>query len=83
MEKALDIGTQDSETLIFLAQAYREKGDTGIANKWYKKVVDNFPGTQYATLAKNYMQANGGVIADEGQDTQEGSQVQQGEIVEE
>ena len=33
LEKALDIGPQDSETLIFLAQAYEKKGDTGIANK--------------------------------------------------
>ena len=96
LEKALDIGTQDSETLIFLAQAYEKKGDTGIANKWYKKVIDDFPGTQYATLAKNYMQANGGVIAEdepeegteEGENGEnpegaEGSPVQQGETVEE
>lgn len=96
LEKALDIGPQDSETLIFLAQAYEKKGDTGIANKWYKKVIDDFPGTQYATLAKNYMQANGGVIAEdepeegteEGENGEnlegaEGSPVQQGETVEE
>ena len=96
LEKALDIGPQDSETLIFLAQAYEKKGDTGIANKWYKKVIDDFPCTQYATLAKNYMQANGGVIAEdepeegteEGENGEnpegaEGSPVQQGETVEE
>ena len=59
-------------------------------------MIDDFPGTQYATLAKNYMQANGGVIAEadteegteEGENGEnpegaEGSQVQQGETVEE
>lgn len=68
LKKALDIGNQDSETLIFLAQAYEKQGDTGVANKWYQKIVEDFPGTQYAALAKNYMQANGGVITDEEED---------------
>ena len=93
--KAMDIGKADSEILIFLAQAYEQQGETGTANKWYQKIIDDFPGTEYADMAKDYMDANGGVIEDEPEDGQtddqdegeesegtEGQEVQTGESVE-
>ena len=95
LEKARNIGRQDSEILIFLAQAYEKQGETGTANKWYQKIIDDFPGTEYADMAKDYMDANGGVIEDkpeEGQtdkqdegdesESTEGTEVQTGESVE-
>lgn len=93
--KAMDIGKADSEILIFLAQAYEQQGETGTANKWYQKIIDDFPGTEYADMAKDYMDANGGVIEDEPEEGQtddqdgdgesegtEGQEVQTGESVE-
>lgn len=60
LEKALNIGTQDSDTMFQLAQAYEQKGDIENANKWYQKIIDDYPGTTIATDAQDYMNANGG-----------------------
>lgn len=77
-EKALDIGTQDSQTMFNLAQAYDQKGDTENANKWYQKIIEAYPGTQDALNAKDYMDANGGATgttsADSEGDESTGSQ---------
>ena len=59
LEKALNIGEQDSDTMFNLAQAYDKKGDTENANKWYQKILDEYPGTDTAQDAADYMQANG------------------------
>lgn len=59
LEKALGIGEQDSDTMFRLAQAYDQKGDTENANKWYQKIIDEYPGTDTAQDAADYMQANG------------------------
>ena len=63
LEKALNIGEQDSDTMFNLAQAYDKKGDTENANKWYQKIIDEYPGTDTAQDAADYMQANGGQTA--------------------
>lgn len=63
LEKALNIGEQDSDTMFNLAQAYDKKGDTENANKWYQKIIDEYPGTDTAQDAADYMQANGGQAA--------------------
>lgn len=60
LESALNIGKQDRDTMFQLAQAYDKKGDTENANKWYQKIIDEFPGTKAASDAKDYMEANGG-----------------------
>ena len=50
--KAMNIGKQDSEILIFLAQAYEQQGETGITISGIEKIIDDFPGTEYADIAK-------------------------------
>ena len=83
LEKALGIGAQDSNTMFNLAQAYDKKGDTQNANKWYQKIIDDYPGTEDAQNAADYMQANGGQAADadEGQaDNGEDGEENSGEV---
>lgn len=46
LEKALNIGKQDKNTMFQLAQAYDKKGDKENANQWYQKIIDEFPGTK-------------------------------------
>lgn len=74
LTKSLDI-QQDRRAMFYLAQAYEGKGDTANANKWYQKIIDEYPGTQYAQDAEDYMEANGGSTegADSGQDEGENS----------
>ena len=60
LEKALNIGKQDKNTMFQLAQAYDKKGDKENANQWYQKIIDEFPGTKAASDAKDYLEANGG-----------------------
>lgn len=60
LEKALNIGKQDKNTMFQLAQAYDKKGDKENANQWYQKIIDEFPGTKAASDAKDYLDANGG-----------------------
>lgn len=67
--KALDIGKQDRKTMFSLAQAYEGKGDIPNANKWYQKIIDNYPGTSTASDARDYMAANGGATASDEEDT--------------
>lgn len=83
LEKALGIGSQDSNTMFNLAQAYDKKGDTQNANKWYQKIIYDYPGTEDAQNAADYMQANGGQAADadEGQaDNGEDGEENSGEV---
>ena len=59
LEKALAISESDSDTMYFCARAYDRKGDTEHANQWYQKIIDNFPGTNAASDARDYLAANG------------------------
>ena len=55
LTKAVNIGTQDRRSMYYLAQAYAGKGDVANAVSWYQKVVDNYPGTQNALDAQDYI----------------------------
>ncbi|HJD35452.1 MAG TPA: tetratricopeptide repeat protein [Candidatus Blautia ornithocaccae] len=72
LQKAVNIGTQDRRSMYYLAQAYAGKGDVENAVAWYQKVVDNYPGTQNALDAQDYIDAHSDEIssADSEDDTQ-------------
>ena len=92
LEKALNIGKKDKNTMFQLAQAYDQKGDKENANQWYQKIIDEFPGTKAASDAKDYLEANGGSgqPSTEGEGApqtesggQEDGEIQSGETIEE
>lgn len=46
---------QDGNAVYYLAQAYNRAGDVESAKEYYQYVLDNFPNTEKATTAKNYL----------------------------
>ena len=74
LTKAVNIGTQDRRSMYYLAQAYAGKGDVANAVTWYQKVVDNYPGTQNALDAQDYIDQHEDEISTENSqgDTQSG-----------
>ena len=74
LTKAVNIGTQDRRSMYYLAQAYAGKGDVANAVTWYQKVVDNYPGTQNALDAQDYIDQHEDEISTEDSqgDTQSG-----------
>ncbi len=60
--------------MYYLAQAYAGKGDVANAVSWYQKVVDNYPGTQNALDAQDYIDQHEDEISTEDSqgDTQSG-----------
>ena len=74
LTKAVNIGTQDRRSMYYLAQAYAGKGDVANAVIWYQKVVDNYPGTQNALDAQDYIDQHEDEISTEDSqgDTQSG-----------
>ena len=85
LEKALNIGKQDKNTMFQLAQAYDKKGDKENANQWYQKIIDEFPGTKAASDAKDYLEAGGGSASTSSEKKEEPSEeeIQTGETIEE
>ena len=53
-----DPGYRDGNATYYLAQSYRKSGDMESARQYYQYIVDNYPGTQKANTAKNYLNAN-------------------------
>ena len=66
LEKAVNIGNQDRRSMYYLAQAYAGKGDVENALSWYQKVVDNYPGTQNALDAQDYIDQHAAQTAGDG-----------------
>lgn len=54
-KKSLKANVNDAETTYYLAWAYSNNGDAENAKKYFKKVVDKFPDSEYATRAKNQL----------------------------
>lgn len=79
LEKAMDIGGQDSNVMFQLAQAYEGKGDIENANKWYQKIIEEFPGSEDAINAKDYMDANGGSVGTQEPEADEADEEGSGE----
>lgn len=54
-EKAYALNTEDSDVLMNLAHAYRQSGNTEKANELYRKINTEFPDTQNAQDALEYI----------------------------
>lgn len=54
-EKAYTLDTSNSDILMNLAHAYRQNGDIAKANELYRKLVSDFPDTQNAQDALEYI----------------------------
>lgn len=52
-----DINYQDGMAAYYLAQAYRRGGDIESARQYYQYIVDNYPNTERAWTARNYVNA--------------------------
>ncbi len=48
---------KDGYAAYYLAQAYNKNGDMNSARPYYQYVIDNYPGTERARTAKNYLEA--------------------------
>ena len=53
-----DMGYKDGSAAYYLAQAYRKNGDMEAAKPYYQYIIDNYPDTQMAGTAKNYINGN-------------------------
>ncbi len=52
---AHDMNYKDGAAVYYLAQAYRKNGDNANARTYYQYVIDNFPNTERARTAENYI----------------------------
>lgn len=52
-----DISYRDGNAAYYLAQAYNRSGDMESAKPYYQYIVDNYPNTEKAITAKNYLEA--------------------------
>ncbi|MFQ9516130.1 MAG: tetratricopeptide repeat protein [Eubacterium sp.] len=51
--KCIKSNKNNAEAVYYLAYAYERKGDNENAQKYFKKIVDDFPDSDYAEQAKN------------------------------
>lgn len=61
----MDEAYQDGNALYYLAQAYRRMEDMSRAVTYYRKVMEQCPGTERARIAQSYVDANAGIIGSE------------------
>ena len=54
-EKAYELDVSNSDILMSLAHAYRQNGNIEKANELYRKIVSDFPDTQNAQDALEYI----------------------------
>ena len=52
-----DIDYKDGNAAYYLAQAYNKNGQLDKAKKYYKYVIENYPGSQRARTSMNYVDA--------------------------
>ena len=51
-------GYKEGNAAYYLAQSYRKSGNIEAARPYYQFVIDNYPNSEKATTAKNYVNAN-------------------------
>jgi TolA-binding protein len=51
----VDKGYKEGSVAYYLAQSYRRNGDMASARPYYQYVLDNYPNTEHARTAANYM----------------------------
>ena len=54
-EKAYELDNTNSDILMNLAHAYRQNGDVETADKYYKQIIADFPDSQNASDAAEYI----------------------------
>lgn len=54
--KASELAPDNSDIIMSLAHAYRQKGDIDVADELYKKIIKDFAGTQNAIDAESYVE---------------------------
>ncbi len=59
-KKAYDANKNNDEALYYLAYAYERNGDNENALKYFKKLANDFPSSQFAEQAENKVEALGG-----------------------
>ena len=52
-----DIDYKDGNAAYYLAQSYNKNGQLDKAKKYYKYVIENYPGSQRARTSMNYVDA--------------------------
>lgn len=57
-KKAYDLDKTNADVLMNLAHAYRQNGDTEKADECYRKIISDFPDTQNALDAKDFITAD-------------------------
>ena len=76
----MDESYQDGNTIYYLAQSYRRLDNMPDALVYYQKVLEKYPGTERARVAKGYIDANGGQTQQpEGQQQPDGQQQPEGQ----
>ncbi len=58
LEQARALDSTDYDILNYLAHAYRLSGDTANADKTYQMIIDNYPATQRAETAQQFLSTN-------------------------
>lgn len=57
LTKSLKSDSKNDKATFYLAYAYSQIGDSQNAVKYFKKIVDDFPNSEYAELARNQIPA--------------------------
>lgn len=57
-QKCLETNKDNDEAMYYLAYAYRKNGDDEKADEYFKKIVDDYPDSDFYTRAKNQLPDN-------------------------
>jgi tetratricopeptide (TPR) repeat protein len=52
-KKCIETNKDNTKAMYYLAYSYSRNGDTAKATKYFKKIVDDYPDSEYADRAKN------------------------------
>lgn len=58
-KKCIKADAKNDEAIYYLAYAYERNGDNENSVKYFQKIVDDFPNSEYLEQAKNKVSANG------------------------
>ena len=58
-EKCVEVNKNNDEALYYLAYSYQKNGDSKKAEETFKKLVDEFPDSDFYTKAKNQLPDSG------------------------
>lgn len=82
LSKAWELNNKNSEALINLAHAYRRSDNDTKAEEMYRKVIKNFPDTEYAEQAAEYVTGDVPIEAPENNNTPQNQPAEDAEATE-